>query len=802
MGEKVVWNFELNVVKEYLSKFYSSSFACIREYVANAIAAQFKANVNDPIKVEIYPNRIVIEDKGVGISKKTFREVFMWFGRSENRNVSGIQGMFGLGAKSFMMLTGEKGKMIMKTRSRETNEAYSAILTSYGAEIIDDGGKEDFGTRFEIYPEESLSSRKINSFVEGVRELFDFSRIPIELLAVLEDSDRIELSIDVHNHEIEMLEENEVYEIGILKTVPAHEKWKSWRHDKYAIVLGDVLAKRLMYSSPQGFFLRIKVEDGRTIDLLGQKVRTPVPTPNRDDFKEGHREFTTLMELKYRLILFKRDFSKFLHMSAQDLSSYSSEQLEELQKALNRIHSYLEYSDAIEREIPKFLSLKRTVDLLLTELPAYGVWGGTRRNGRRITVLCKDVIYLAATGRKTGYLKRRPNSKKELDLEDAEIHAAYVDNPEVIEFLEKNGVKEVNLNRERTVKRLKVYRIGNFEREGPHYYTKEELLNEVLEGKPIIYAEKVTDVPESGFPYGYLVVGSKKVYKELKEVLGDLVMTYDEWLEFVKESTLVTDGYTVKTLKQIEKDYVLVEAPSDLIPLIPVVRKIVGEVYALLDVTDTAYAKELFAVEDFVKWLLTRYSSSRLNSDLELLLFTIFNEYEVLKNSNLLKDLTNLACKYAGVERGKTVEELEEDAEPILRSIVKKYGRLRLGKYGMTVDNYCISLENVAFPNPCIPESTIEKAGDEGLIGLIRLKNLFGEMGLLIHHAEKGGSVRTADGYEVTNKELGEIIERWIEAKKDTFRDWEWKALASYAPNVAGLVTLAALSDFISSLRL
>lgn len=504
-----------------------------------------------------------------------------------------------------MMLTGEKGKMIMKTRSRETDEAYSAILTSYGAEIIDDGDKEDYGTRFEIYPEETLSSRTINSFVNEIRGLFDFSRISIELFAVLEDGDRIELSIGVHNHEIEILEENEIYEIGILKTVPAHESWRSWRHDKYAIVLGDVLAKRLMYSPPQGFFLRIKVEDGRMVNILGQKVRTPVPTPNRDDFKEGHRDFTTLMELKYRLILFKRDFSKFLHMSTQDLSSYSSEQLEELQKALNGIHSYWEsYSDAIEREIPRFLSLKRTVDLLLTELPAYGVWGGTRRNGKKIMVLCKDVIYLAATGRKTGYLKRRPNSKKELDLEDAGIHAVYVDNPAIIEFLEKNGVKEVNLSRERTVKRLKVYKIGNFERDGPHYYTKEELLNEVLEGKLIIYAEKVTDVPESGFPYGYPVVGSKKLYRELKEALGDLTMTYNKWLEFVKETTFVTDGYTVKTLKQIENDYILVEAPSDLILLLPVVRKVTGEIYALLDVTNTAYAKELFAVEDFVKWFL------------------------------------------------------------------------------------------------------------------------------------------------------------------------------------------------------
>ena len=110
----------------------------------------------------------------------------------------------------------------------------------------------------------------------------------------------------------------------------------------------------------------------------------------------------------------------------------------------------------------------------------------------------------------------------------------------------------------------------------------------------------------------------------------------------------------------------------------------------------------------------------------------------------------------------------------------------------MTFDDYCISLEDVAFPNPCIPESTIEKT-DEELIGLIRLKNLFGEMGLLIHHAEKGYSVRTADGCEITNEELREIIERWIEVRKDMFRDWEWKALVSYAPNVTGLLTLAML---------
>jgi len=64
---------------------------------------------------------------------------------------------------------------------------------------------------------------------------------------------------------------------------------------------------------------------------------------------------------------------------------------------------------------------------------------------------------------------------------------------------------------------------------------------------------------------------------------------------------------------------------------------------------------------------------------------------------------------------------------------------------------------------------------------------------LPIHHAGKGYSVRSADGCEITNEELREIIEKWIEVRKDTFRDWEWKALVSYAPNVTGLLTLTML---------
>jgi len=64
---------------------------------------------------------------------------------------------------------------------------------------------------------------------------------------------------------------------------------------------------------------------------------------------------------------------------------------------------------------------------------------------------------------------------------------------------------------------------------------------------------------------------------------------------------------------------------------------------------------------------------------------------------------------------------------------------------------------------------------------------------LPIHHAEKSYSVRSANGCDITNEELREIIEKWIEVKKYKFRDYEWKALVIYAPNMTGLLTLTML---------
>ena len=325
VAEKVSWNFELNVIKEYLSKFYNSDFACLREYIANAIAAQHRAGVADPIYVEISPERIVVEDSGIGISKRKFKKIFMWFGRSENKDIEGVQGKFGLGAKSFMMLTGDAGKVIMKTRSRETSEAYSAILTSTGAEIIDDGGKEDYGTRFEVYPEEPLTAEKVGKFYEEVAEHFDFSRIPVhikayadepfeariagyELNVVKVDSKKmftenvklIEAVFGMQNHRVEIIEDNEVYELGILETVPYHElRWSS--RDRTAVVVGDVLVDR--GSSKPGFFLRIKVEDGRTVKVMGIDVKAPEPLPNRDGYR-GLEEFLKVVKLLYEIRLF------------------------------------------------------------------------------------------------------------------------------------------------------------------------------------------------------------------------------------------------------------------------------------------------------------------------------------------------------------------------------------------------------------------------------------------------------------------------------------------------------------------
>lgn len=832
---RFAWNFELSVVKDYLSRFYSEPFACLREYVANAIAAQMRAGVYDPIYVEITPERIVVEDKGIGISKETFRDVFMWFGRSENREVEGVQGRLGLGAKSFMMLTGDRGKVIMKTRSMMTGEAYTAVLTSTGAEIIDDEGKSSHGTRFEIYLEKPLMTERrypydwsLGHFYRELCRRFEFSRIPIHIIVrsdepfdvettrneicvawVNEDgatkSDlkarALEAFIGIQNYEIEVIEANEVYEL-----CRADEKTGD------AVVVGDVVVKRSTWDGSNKL-LRIKIEDGREVEITGVKVRAPEPLPNRDGYR-GLDEFVRLITLKLRVERFREEYGRYLELSPRELAMVGETTLRELKKAIESVRegtrvSYDTYSEellaAVERELPGFSELKRTVELLTRELPAYGAWGYVKGNGKRATVTVADVLRHQERTSKVGYTRKRPSKRKEVVMDEEGIYAVYTEDPAVIEFLEKNGVEEVKLKDTKT--RIKVYTHFHtrFSGDSMEYMPLESFIHE-WSGGIIIYAQKVSELKDKCLPPCKVVVGSKGLYRKLKEVFGDFVMTYDEWTEFVQNTTIVTDGYEVMTLKEATDSGKttpnLVETTyTELIPILR--RGVNSSLLTFVDVTDYTYARDIHGAKELEAWFEDWHGISppwrnaniadRLNrkaADAICLLLAHGKDY-----SSIHKDLIRLAYSYTDIEMGRTHEELKEQAIPIVDKIVEKYGTLRLGKLPIEVllraypdVDVPLTAEGVRLINPLLPPYTYEMANNWDVRNLYELQRRFRLFGALIHHAENNGKLTGDDGTEMYAKEL---VKKYLPIF--THEKNDWILLAKHAPRISKKMALAAL---------
>lgn len=837
-SERISWNFELNVIKEYLSRFYRSEFACLREYVANAIAAQHAAGVDDPVYVEITPERIVVEDRGTGISRQKFKEVFMWFGRSGNAELEGVQGRFGLGAKSFMMLTGDTGKVVMKTRSRETGETYTAVLTTTGAEIVEDEGKEDFSTRFEIYPESPLSPEKLSEFYNGVARHFDFSRIPVHVRACSDEPFAVYLTgkekhvermedvsyygtpvkyvenvFGVQNHEIEIMENNEVYELGILKTIPYGEI-KSWSRERSAVVVGDVVVDKAV--SEKNLFLRIKAEDGREVEIktLGMRVKAPEPLPNRDEYR-GLEDFIRVARLLYRVMQFKnKGYDRYLNSSPVKLASLGSK-LDNLRQAVESvkegaIKGWREYDErllqAIERALPGFAGLERTLQILLTELPAYGVWGYVRANGRRDTVTVARVLLERHTS-KVGYVRKRPDARKEQVMEEEDVYAVYTEDPAIIEFLEKNGVKEVKVRDRKT--RVKVYSAwGSFEGGDAEYVGFESLIYR-WNGGIFIYAERVSDLKGKYLPPCKVVVGSKKLYTKLKEVFGDFVMTYDEFEKTITETTLVTDGYDVMPLSEAMGRRVFSVVETTDTELLPLIGDVFGGVFAFVDVTDYGYAEKIFGGRKLEEWFKERWrdilqswrianitEERRKVAEMLHLLLTHGKDY-----TSIHKDLVEMACGYAGV-KGRTVEELKELAKPHVERIVEKYGTLELGRFPIKAFMYRAftyrgPVENeldgitasVRLVNPIIPSFTYGLAGEAGeeVRKLRELQDRLGIFGALVWHAENGGTL-DKDGKAVMAEEIvRKHLPAFVRSKED------WGVLVKLAPRVSKRLALAAL---------
>ena len=181
----VPFEIEYGVVMDQLSKIYKSWKSTIREYIANAESACMSASRMDPeyipqINIDYNPGSgmLTIADNGVGMSKKIFMEVFRYFGRSRNAFDPTISGMFGLGAKSFVMLVGDKGSMVIHTKSRETGECYKMYARKVGFDVLphEDRG---YGTSFTFIHDPGFNQVDV---LKAIAEFSRYVRVPVNLV--------------------------------------------------------------------------------------------------------------------------------------------------------------------------------------------------------------------------------------------------------------------------------------------------------------------------------------------------------------------------------------------------------------------------------------------------------------------------------------------------------------------------------------------------------------------------------------------------------------------------------------------
>ena len=181
----IPFEIEYGVVMDQLSKIYKSWKSTIREYIANAESACMSASKLDPgyipqINIDYNPGNgvLTIADNGVGMSKKIFTEVFRYFGRSRNAFDPTISGMFGLGAKSFVMLVGDKGSMVLHTKSRETGECYKMYARKVGFDVLphEDRG---YGTSFTFIHDPGFNQLEV---LKAIAEFSRYVRVPVNLV--------------------------------------------------------------------------------------------------------------------------------------------------------------------------------------------------------------------------------------------------------------------------------------------------------------------------------------------------------------------------------------------------------------------------------------------------------------------------------------------------------------------------------------------------------------------------------------------------------------------------------------------
>jgi molecular chaperone HtpG len=185
MNNKIVFEVETSRVLELLSKeIYDSPLALLRENVQNAYDATLMRCTHDgtdiraaEIRITLTPERLVIEDDGIGMTEEVLRNNFWKAGSSGKRTdlarKSGVIGTFGIGA---MANFGVCSKLRVETRSVESDTTLVSVAEkaklSFSQECIElDRVKDDrkAGTTLtvDLDPDSRIDERRAAAYLES-----------------------------------------------------------------------------------------------------------------------------------------------------------------------------------------------------------------------------------------------------------------------------------------------------------------------------------------------------------------------------------------------------------------------------------------------------------------------------------------------------------------------------------------------------------------------------------------------------------------------------------------------------------
>tara|TARA_B110000438_G_scaffold252108_1_gene256937 strand:- start:3281 stop:6322 length:3042 start_codon:yes stop_codon:yes gene_type:complete len=390
---EVTIGIDVETAKDILSaKMYESDGSALREQVTNALshgcgAYHEKFGYTDEVYVDIAIDHgdrtVTIRDNGMGMSRETFKNVYMYFGKKVSKTVNNKRsGMFGLGAVSFYRIA---SSCIVEVFHRETNEHYTFMTRGKAVTEVLDGNKTmvggkhdpenniigDYGTKTTIYLKENVRIRELIKMIKVVA-----SNYPARTLLHVTNSEG-EQSIQTYqqNDQDEEVEFPAVitFEDFVKAKCGETQNYKKVMDDEYVeVYLTDIKAARygeeidaylcrvplkleLHNFSDNRFvvFMNIKQEKFPGTDDEGNDALCPIPMTNRDRAEKDADEWIDTHINETILSQIKNDY----HFTTVD--EYRAIPVHWMQKAYNMNKYYDDETTEFVQSMQRILVRRR-----------------------------------------------------------------------------------------------------------------------------------------------------------------------------------------------------------------------------------------------------------------------------------------------------------------------------------------------------------------------------------------------------------------------------------------------------------